>query len=145
MFDENNEEMIGVLYNNSYGGFHLNEKVINLYNSKMLEINPNYKCIKCDDYLTINTNIKRHDNILINIYNELGNDFNDNMYTNIKIKYIKRKYINSYYIKEYDGLEDIIVDINKYKLETIKSIINNNIDNIDNNEKIIQISKIVFE
>jgi hypothetical protein len=133
--NNNNEEMIGVLYNDCYGGFVISKRVIDLYNIKMKGINPEHENILYNENYYLN-NIKRHDQVLVDVYNQLGNDFNEGDYTNIKVKYIKKKYENCYYISEYDGLESVLIDINKYKLETIKNIVE---DNINSDEKINKI------
>jgi hypothetical protein len=139
---ENNKEMIAILYNKCYGGFILSKKAVELYNTKMLEINSEYKPILYDENKGIG-NIERHNKIWIDVYNELGNDFNGSKYSNIKIKYIEKKYQNSYDILEYDGFETVRIDLNKYKLECIKDNIINNDISLD--EKINQISKIIFQ
>ena len=128
------EDMIGVLYNDCYGGFSMSKKAIDLYNMKMLELNPDHKNILYNQPLY---SINRNDKILIDVYNQLGNDFNGERYTKIKAKYINKKYENCYNITEYDGLEGVEIDVNKYKIETIKNIIKNN---ISSDEKINQIN-----
>jgi len=123
-----NEEEIEILYNNRYGGWKISEKAIELYklrsdNSTEIEFNYYYD---------------RNNTILIQIYKELGNDF-DNKYSSTKIKKIPKKYENYYFIDEYDGKEYVKIDYTKYKLDNIynkiKEILqSNNNDNTKINE-----------
>lgn len=138
---QNNEEMIGVLYNSCYGGFTISEHAIKTYNIKMLEIDSNYKPIEVDTQECYKR-VKRHDPIMIEVYNQIGFYFNTG-YSNVKVEYIKKKYEDFYYISEYDGLESVKIYINKYKVESIKKIVNNN--DINSDEKINQIREIINE
>jgi hypothetical protein len=137
--------MIGVLYNNSYGGFSVSNKAKQIYNERMSEENPEYKSRTTngvyDDFYDTS---RRHDPLLVNIYHELGQEFNGAKHTKIKIKTIPKKYENAYIIHEYDGLESVSVDNYKYKLDAIQNIIHN-IDMNDNDVKINEINKILSE
>ena len=121
-----NEE-IDVLYNNCYGGWGISNKARKLYELRKTN-NSN--------------NRKRNDPILIQIYNELGDEF-DNKYSNSAIAKIPKKYENYYYISEYDGLEKIEIDYTKYELDNLKQNIKEILENnsIDNDEKINQFKK----
>ena len=61
-----NEERIEVLYNTCYGGWGISDKAMELY--KLRNINDNSMEYECDELLC------RTDPILIQIYNELGDD-----------------------------------------------------------------------
>lgn len=113
---------ISILYNGCYGGFGISEDALKMYNIKQKEMNPEFESITCG-YL-----LSRHDPILVEIYHELGEKFNSK-YSNIKIESIQDKYIEFYIIEEYDGLENVKIDYNAYKLEQIKNIVNSTIDN----------------
>ena len=123
-----NEEEIEILYNNRYGGWKISEKANELYKLR----SHNSTEIEFDYYYN------RNDTTLIQIYKELGNDF-DGKYSSTKIKKIPKKYENYYYIDEYDGKEYVKIDYTKYKLDNIynkiKEILqNNNNDNTKINE-----------
>lgn len=111
-------EEISVLYNNSYGGYIIPDKVLKIYNTKMKKINP--------DFIPIvnSTNLfyQRHNPILVEIYNELGTEFN-NDFTNVKIKKIPKIYENHYIIKDYNGLEKVVIKYDKYKIDKVKEIL----------------------
>ena len=121
-----NEE-IDVLYNNCHGGWGISDKARELYILRK----------------TKNSNNKRRtDPILIQIYNELGDEFDDK-YSSSAIAKIPKKYENYYYISEYDGLEKIEIDYTKYELDNLKKNIKEILENnsIDNYEKINQFKK----
>lgn len=124
-----NEEEIEILYNIRYGGWRISEKAIQLYKLR----NPNLILTEDFDYYC-----HRNDLILVQIYKELGDEF-DVKYSRTKIKKILKKYENYYGIGEYDGKEWITIDYSQYKLDNIynkiKEILqSNNNDNTKINE-----------
>ena len=130
------EDTIGVLINNCYGGFKISEKALDLYNKKKSELDSNHKPI------TENC-IDRDDPILVEIYNELQKDFNGANYSNIIVENIPKKYKKCYNIHNYDGQETILINLEKYKLDTIK-MITSRID-LNSDEKINEINKVLLE
>lgn len=131
--NDNNEEEIGVLYNACYGGWAMSDKAKELYTLRKTK-NSNY----CR---------KRNDPILIQIYNELGNDFDSkHRHSKTSIKKISKKYENYYYISEYDGLETVVIDYTKYELDNLKQNIKEILENnsIDKDEKINKFKKMVI-
>ena len=129
------EEEIEILYNSSYGGWRLSEKAIELYKLR----NPTLTEFKFSDYYN------RDDPILVQIYKELGNSFDDK-YSKTKIKKILKKYENYYDIEEYDGKEWIKINYTKYKLNNIytkiKEILNSN---NNNNTKVNELTLFISE
>ena len=125
-----NEEEIEILINNCYGGWNISKKAFELYKLR----NPNCNLTENEfDYY-----FDRHDPILVQIYKELGNDF-DGKYSKTKIKKILKKYENYYDIDEYDGKECVKINYTKYKLDNIynkikKILQSNNNDNTKINE-----------
>ena len=82
-----NEDEIEILYNINCGGWGISKKAIELYNLRISHNLSEFgKDVCC-----------RNDPILIQIYKELGDDFND-MLSKIQIKKILKKYENYYYI-----------------------------------------------
>lgn len=134
MINEEEEEKIEILINIRYGGWGISEKAIDLYKLRNL----NYITEEFDDHF-----FHRNDPILVQIYKELGNDFDDK-YCKTKIIKILKKYEYYYVINEYDGKEWITIDYAKYKLDTmykkIKEILQNN---NDNNTKINEIEQFI--
>lgn len=130
---ETDNDEIEILYNKKYGGWTISDKAKELY--KLRTTNN----LDCDFH-------ERNDTILIQIYKELGNEFDDKKYSNTLIKKIPKKYKEYYYISEYDGLETVNIDYTKYELDNliknIKKILENN--NFDNNEKINQFKKMII-
>ena len=87
----------------------------------------------------------RADPILIQVYNELGADFNGK-YSKIKIKKIPKKYEKYYYISEYDGLECVEIDYTEYKLDTIYNKITEILQSTKNNNiKLIEIEEFILK
>jgi hypothetical protein len=85
----------------------------------------------------------RCDPTLIEIYKELGNEFDDK-YSKTKIKKIPKKYKNYCEIEEYDGQECVKIDYTKYKLDNIYTKIKEILQsNNDNNIKIHKIEKFI--
>ena len=125
-----NEEEIEILINICYGGWNISKKAIELYKLR----NPSYNVTgNVFDYF-----FDRHEPILVQIYKELGDNF-DGKYSKTKIKKILKKYENYYDIDEYDGKECVKINYTKYKLDNIynkiKEILqSNNNDNTKINE-----------
>ena len=123
---------IQILYNICYGGFSPSNKAVELYNLKKMEIDPSFQGIlSC-------MLIDRHDPILVQIHHELGRNF-DVSYSNTNVFLLDKKYKNYYVINEYDGMEMVSVDINRYKLDNIKHILQNQ---QSNDKKIAELLKI---
>jgi len=119
------EELIEVLYNRCYGGWGISEKAVELYNLRNENSNP-LTTLDSDD-------LCRHDPILIQIYHELGKEFNDT-YARIQIKKIPKIYENYYYIRDYDGLESVNIDYTNYnKLNAVCNKIKEILQSTDDN------------
>jgi hypothetical protein len=87
--------------------------------------------------------LSRTDPILIQIYNELGDEMNTKC-CKIRIKKIPKKYENYYYISEYDGKESIEIDFTNYKLDTVYNKITEILQSTNNNDiKIIEIEEFI--
>ena len=127
---EKDNDEIEVLYNNDYGYWSISSKAKKLYELRRPK-NSN--------------NRRRSDPILIQIYNELGDEF-DEKCSSTKIEKIPKKYENYYYISEYDGLETVEIDYIKYELDNLKQKIKEILENdsIDKDEKINQFKKMII-
>lgn len=126
------EEEIEVLYNACYGGWVISEKAKNIYKLRKSENSTYYS--------------RRNNPTLIQIFKELGDEFNGTKYCKTALVKIPKIYENYYIISEYDGLETVEIDYTKYELDTlkqkIKEILEN--DNIDNNGKIKKLKEIII-
>jgi hypothetical protein len=131
--NDNNEEEIEVLLNDCYGGWEISSKANKLYA---------LRTTKDSNYFLR----KRSNPILVQIYKELGDEFDGGKHSKTGIEKIPKKYENYYYITEYDGLEKVEIDYTKYELDNfkknIKEILENN--SIDNDEKINQFKKMII-
>jgi hypothetical protein len=126
------EEEIEVLYNACYGGWSISEKAYELYKTRNNNLSPR-----------IRRNIIRTDPILIQIYHELGADF-DTKYSKTEIDIFPKKYADYITIKEYDGLETVHIDYTQYELDNIKNKIKEILQSsLSNDEKINELNKII--
>ena len=110
------EESITVLHNNCFGGWTINPIVTDLYNERRNAIIP----IKYmpDDYAS---EVTRHDPILVDIYHELGETFDDNRsISQTKAETIPAKYKDYYHIEEFDGRETVVINMDKYEFAVLK-------------------------
>lgn len=119
------EETIEVLYNAMHGGFGLSEKAEKMYKEKLGR--------------NVHSLDSRHSPLLLQIFHELGDEFNSK-YCYVKIKKIPKKLENFYEIDEYDGLEEVIIDYYTYELTNtiLRSTMNDN-------EKINKLKEIVLQ
>ena len=118
---------IHILYNNCYGGFFPSEQAIKLYNVRRTAIDPGCKAI------LYGNEFQRHDPILVQIFIELGDDF-DVSFSKTAIYTCGKEYERYYEIRDYDGMERVSIDINRYRLDKVQSILGN--DNTTNDDKI---------
>lgn len=133
------KDLISILYNNCYGGWSPSNKTTELYNLRMKEIDPTFTPINHYEIRYIS----RHDPVLVQLYHELGKDFDSDKISSTKIWTIKKKYEKYYHITEYDGNESVCIDKTLYKLcfiqNTIRDILSN--DLMSNEDKLRQIGK----
>lgn len=127
------EEEIEVLYNDCYGGWGISQKAYELYKTRNNNVSPRRR-----------RKIIRTDPILIQIYHELGKDF-DTKYSKTEIDIFPKKYANYINIKEYDGLESVDIDYAQYELDNIKNKIKEILHSaLSNDEKINELNKIII-
>ena len=126
MLNGPDEEVVEVLYNNKYVGWGIRKKVMEMY--KLRNGNDNSIELKSEE-------LSRSDSNIIQIYNELGDEFNTN-YSKIRIKKIPKKYENYYYIDKYNGKECIKIDYIEYKLNNIYNKIKGIIERKSTNSNI---------
>jgi len=138
--EENKEEMIRVLYCDVYGGWNLSKKAIKMYRERTGKINT-----ENPENNIYYLHIERHDPILLEIYKELGTEF-DGKYSHSEIEEIPKKYENYYTITEYDGLETVVIDYHKYDKDMYKINIETILKSeMNNDDKIKELEKFVFE
>lgn len=119
------EETIEVLYNARHGGYGLSEKAEKMYEERSGR--------------NVHSLDSRHSPLLLQIFHELGDEFNSK-YCYAKIKKIPKKLENFYEIDEYDGLEEVIIDY--YTYELTNTILHST---MNDNEKIIKLKEIVLQ
>ena len=138
------EGSIAVLYNACYGGWSPSKKAAELYNMRMTDQDPSF--VHIDGAFDMSC-LERHDPLLIEIYQELGDEFDSSKVSNTKVAMFSNKYKDFYVIREYDGLETVSIDITRYKLHKltekynkIKEILSNDTEN--DHDKIHQLKQI---
>ena len=130
------EEEIEILYNTTFCTWGITDKVKELYKFK----NGNVELLEDRIHYDLSY---RTDPILIEIYKELGDGFDDT-YHKTKLKKIPKKYENYYDIDEENGREYVTIDYTKYKLDTLYNEIKSIIESPDSNHgKINEIEKFI--
>lgn len=160
------EGFMAILYNATYGGWSPSKQVVELYNTRMSQnppsaprsedlvvggfpppdqIDPSF--VPIGDAFDILC-LERHDPLLIEIYQELGDAFDESKVSKTKVAIISDKYKDFYVIREYDGFESVAIDKTRYDLhqltETyhkIKEILSSD-NTADNEDKIRQLKQI---
>jgi hypothetical protein len=113
----NNLENIEVMVNSCYGRWEPSALASELYITRMRQKNP--KFIPEESFSFSFPCVKRHDPILLQIYKELGTEF-DEEYSQTRLVNIPKIYENYYSITEdaeADGIEKVVIDMIKYKLD----------------------------
>jgi len=103
-----------VLYNRCYGGFSISDEAVNELKKRL----PNENITK-----TL-FNFNRTHPVILEVYHLLGSERFSGKHARIEVEYINTKYKDHIRIREYDGVEDIEIDINSYKLYKIAEMIN---------------------
>jgi hypothetical protein len=110
------EHTIGVAVNRCYGGFSLSEKAVEILRTRIGD--PNIKCYSFDS----SQKYPRHHPILIEVIKELGEEA-DGCFSEIVIEYIEEIYKDFYSISEYDGMEGVNINFNRFRNEQLKNIL----------------------
>lgn len=141
MKDIEPHEMV-VLLNRCYGGWSPSKSAIELYNAKLAQ-RAAAAGEPAPEPLKHSWNFKRHDPTLVEVWCELGDDF-DEITTNYKNEpchisktrptKIDKKYEKFYHISEYDGMETIDVHYDSYYRGRVKQILDD--DELSDGEKI---------
>ena len=115
------------LYNSCYGGFSISDEAVNELKKRL----PNENITK-----TL-FNFNRNHPVILEVYHLLGSARFSGKHARIEVEYIDTKYKDFIRISDYDGVEDIVTDINSYKLYKIQEIINST--SLSDSEKIKEI------
>jgi hypothetical protein len=102
-------DMIEVLYNSDYGGFHLGDQAADLYEQQT--------GIELDQY-SDDLNV-RTDPVLISIYKSLGNRLSGDD-CKVKLATIPKKYQPYIRIDEYDGFESVEVNEDAFRADELQ-------------------------
>lgn len=94
-------ELVGILYNTSYGGFSFSKKFIEILNERRKEAN--IKPIKSLYY------DQRKDPMAVALFQELGSKESSGRHANIEIDWVPKEFQDSATISEYDGDESVCI------------------------------------
>lgn len=104
-------EYVYVMYNSCYGGFSLSKAAVAEYRRR------------CPEAVHVRArNVERHDPVMVQIVLEIQEKANGH-YANIKLERIPVEYVNHYKIDEYDGLENVQIQYDKYRVDSVRSIL----------------------
>jgi hypothetical protein len=131
------EHTIGVAVNRCYGGFSLSEKAVEMLRTRLGD--PKIKSYSFDSCYDGDDGYCRHHPVLIEVINELGEEA-DGSFAEIEIDYIEEKYKGFYSISEYDGMEGVKINYNKFTNHEIIRIIKMD---LDDTQKVLMIKAIV--
>jgi hypothetical protein len=106
------EEYIRVLFNACYGGYSISKEGIEEINKR---VEKKYK----SDYALCCGIDNRTNPVVLEVYDLLGSDRFSGKHAKIREQKIKAPYKNFIYIKEYDGLENVLVNTHDYKIHSI--------------------------
>jgi len=119
-----------VVYNSRHGGFGMSKQGLAEYNRVSSQTVNGYYCIDRDDP------------ILIHLVETMGSEINDD-YSRLKIKEFPMKYKLFLKWTEYDGLEAVCIDYDRYLISNVQSVIGNS--SISSDEKIERIRELYNE
>ncbi len=150
-----------VLYNSCYGGFGYSAKAVEEYNKRLpagsTQIDVKYhhgfftRMLVEDREKSAGPNaevkkyvwnIERHDPLMVQVCTELGAEANGE-HAEIAIQQVQCRFKNHYCIGEYDGHESVSIDFQKYQLDKIKCIVND--DSISSDVKVKMTSDVLLE
>jgi len=118
------------MYNACYGGFGLSEAAMEAYRARCPDVDP-----ELSEYA-----ISRHDPVMVEIVKELGEAASDR-YAKIRFRRVPVQYKDFYQIREYDGLESVVILKNEFKLDAVKCILNDR--SLSKADKLTRISAVV--
>ena len=134
-------DIIEVLYNDSFVEWKPSMLANNLYNLRQTIIDPTFSFIDFENDI-----LNRHDPVLVQIYRELGCDFDDKNGSRTRIHKIPKKHLDNYDIISIDCKEVVIISTLCYKLEqfenNLKSVLEN--DTMTDGDKLNEINNLLL-
>ena len=126
---------IEVLFNGCYGGFNISDEALAAINKYLEEKNKKKVDIhaSCINFRT--------DPDVLKIYHLLGNKRFSGKYSNITVELIESKYKDFIHIEEYDGLENVTVNMARYNLCKMNEILDSN--TLSDSEKIKELKQVI--
>jgi hypothetical protein len=100
-----------VMYNTCYGGFGLSNAAMAEYRKR------------CPGAVVCDYSISRHDSVMAQIVKEMGSKQASAPQAGVGLVQIPSCFVDHYTIEEYDGMESAVVDFDRYKVDTAKTIL----------------------
>lgn len=122
---------IEVLFNGCFGGFKVSDEALGAINKYFEENNKKKVNKHCIDFRT--------DPDVLKIYHLLGNQRFSGKFSNITVDLIDSKYKDFILIEEYDGLENVTVNMARYNLCKMNEILDSN--TLSDSEKIKELKQ----
>jgi hypothetical protein len=120
---------VEIMFNASYGGFSFSKAAMEEYQKRCPE----------KDWIE-DWKMDRHDPVMVRIVKEMGNRANGS-FSNIQLQKIQSDFLHHYKISEYDGLENVVIDYNAYRIDTAKAILRDT--NLTKSDKLARVSAVL--
>ena len=122
-------EYVYVMYNSCYGGFSLSKAAVAEYRRRSpAELREGGR------------NVERHDPVMVQIVREMGAKANG-MCAKIELERIPAEYVNHYTIGEYDGLEGVQLQYDKYRVDSVREILKDRV--LSKTDKLARIAAVM--
>ena len=118
-----------IMYNTCYGGFSVSEAALEEYRRQC----PEAQEVSC-------YSVERHDPVMVGIVQRMGERANGQC-AKINLKEISAEYLGFYEIDAYDGMEHVIIQYDKFKLDCIKSLLKDKV--LNKADKLARIAAVV--
>ena len=123
------EPQLEIMVNTCYGGFSISEAAMDEYRRR------------CPDRQEFEYyHIDRHDPVMVEIVKELGTRANG-LVAQIELRRIPALYAGHYSIGEYDGMENVVIHRNTYKVDATRAILLNRA--LTKSEKLARVSAVL--
>ena len=122
---------VNVMYNTCYGGFSLSKAAVNEYKRK---------CPEAQDVSSYR--ILRHDPVMVGIVQRMGELANGRC-AKVELCKIPVQYVDYYEIEEYDGMEHVEIQYDRFKLDAVKLVLKD--EGLNESEKLSRISAVLKE
>ena len=141
MAADSSSNTIEIMVNECFGGFGFSKDAIKEYLKRSSAEPNNPELMTGNDGQAINEyNVQRHNPVMVQIVKEMGFRANG-AFAEIHLKKIPSQYIKHYSIEEYDGRESVVIQYDKYKVDSAKMLLKSS--HLSKEQKLAQISALL--